>query len=168
MATVFASRPTGNSNAIVIQNDSRLDFRAGMRITNDGFLHVTNAIDQSHTDARLDSGGNWTRASDRKLKYDVQEIGNLLERVLSLNPVDFFYNEQDRQTMPHKSIGLIAQDVETIFPQLVSGTETKYLDYTGLTPILIGAIKEMKHDYDEKIAHVEMQLEELKRSLNQA
>jgi hypothetical protein len=162
MATLFASTPNGSSYAIIIQNNQQLNHRAGMHITNEGFLHMTNTIDGPHTAARLDSGGNWTKSSDRKLKRDVQNASTLLERLLALNPVDFYYNNQDLEAMPHKSIGFIAQDVETVFPQLVSGTDTKYLDYTGLIPVAIGAIKEMKQYYDEKIADLEMQLDELR------
>jgi hypothetical protein len=40
-----------------------------------------------------------------------------------------------------------------------------YLDYNSIIPVAIGAIKEMKQYYDEKIATLEMQLEQMKQTL---
>lgn len=159
----------GTIRAISIRNMSRLSHQTGMRITNDGFFHITNKIavfgEPAGTEARLDSGGNWTKASDRRLKKDIQEVVDLLQKVLSLEPVEFHYNNQDLEAMPHKFLGLVAQDVETVFPQLVSGSDEdmKYLDYNGLVPALVGAIKEMKQYYDGKIADLEIQVAELKK-----
>ena len=140
------------------------EHHTGMRVTNDGFFQITNKLPQpgqtAGIEARLDSFGNWTKASDRKLKRDIQGVSDLLERILCLKPVEFYYNNQDLEAMPHKSLGLVAQDVESVFPQLVTGSEedTKYLDYVGLVPALIGALKEMKQYYDRKIANLETQI----------
>src|SRR5215475_8183611 len=60
----------------------------------------------------LDSGGNWSKASDRRLKRDVQDVSHMLEKLLALQPVEFYYHNQDLETMPHKGLGFIAQDVE--------------------------------------------------------
>jgi Chaperone of endosialidase len=158
--------PTDGFRPIVMSNEKAPEHTTGMRVTNQGFFHITNKT-FGGIEARLDSGGNWSIASDLKLKSDVQNFSNCLGKLVCLNPVDFHYNSQDKEEMPHKTIGFIAQDVEAIFPQLVSGEDTKYVNYTGLVPIVIGAIKEMKQHYDETIANLEMQLGELKRSLKQ-
>ncbi|MGH3614383.1 MAG: tail fiber domain-containing protein [Pseudonocardia sp.] len=164
---VLIDIPNENTRAVLIKNLFNQTHQTGMRVTNQGFFHITNRIPlpgaSGGTEARLDSGGNWTKASDRRQKRDIQEVSDLLEKVLSLEPVEFYYNSQDLEAMPHKSLGLIAQDVETVFPQLVTGSEedVKYLDYNGLVPVLIGAIKEMKKYYDGKIANLETQVAEL-------
>lgn len=152
----------GNSRAIHIRNLNNLTHQTGMRVTDEGFFHITNRIaaggSPQGTEARLDSGGNWTKASDRRLKQDIQDVPDLLDKVAALEPVEFYYTNQDRKVMPHKVLGFIAQDVEEIFPQLVSGSgerDAKYLDYTGLVPALVGAIKELKQqvaDLERRVA----------------
>lgn len=166
---VFIDIPNQDTRAIRIRNLINQTHQTGMRITNDGFFRITNRIplagQPAGTEAQLDSGGNWTKASDRRLKKDIQEVEGLLEKVVSLKPVEFYYNTQDLEAMPHKLLGLVAQDVETVFPQLVVDSEEdmKYLDYNGLVPALIGAIKEMKQYCDGKITDLEMQVAELKK-----
>jgi Chaperone of endosialidase len=165
MATpIVIDQPNGSVRAIRIRNMFNLTHQTGMRVTDDGFFQITNKINGG-TEARLDSGGNWTKASDRRLKRDIEAVSGLLDKVLSLEPVEYYYTNQDLEEMPHKSVGLVAQDVEQVFPQLVSGSEegTKYLDYTGLVPVLIGAVKELKQQYDDRIAALEAQIAELRQ-----
>lgn len=164
MGQLFASTPNQNSWAILVQNDRNLTHITGMQNTDDGFFHITNKIQGFTGVARLDSGGRWSVASDLKTKKDVEPASNLLEKVLSLNPVHFYYKDQNLEQLPHKLTGFIAQEVESVLPQVIVGTETKFLDYNGLIPVAIGAIQEMKQYYDEKIANLEMQLEELKNA----
>jgi hypothetical protein len=135
-----------------------------MKNTDDGFFHITNKINGATGIARLHSGGAWVIASDLKTKKDVEPASNLLEKVLSLKPVHFYYKDQNLEQLPHKLTGFIAQEVEPVLPQVIVGTETKFLDYNGLVPVAIGAIQEMKQYYDEKIANLEMQLEKLKKA----
>jgi hypothetical protein len=42
------------------------------------------------------------------------------------------------------SIGVIAQELETVLPELVNGSENKTVNYSGLIGVLIEAIKELK------------------------
>jgi hypothetical protein len=165
---IFIDTSNGN-RAIHIRNLTRQDHQTGMRVTNDGFFHITNKIAvfgaPAGTEARLDSGGNWSRASDRRLKKDIEDVSGLLEKVLSLNPVQYYYTNQDLEATPHKFVGFVAQDVEPIFPQLVTGSDedARYLDYTGLVPIVVAALKELTNHYDGRIAELEAQVAELRR-----
>ena len=63
---------------------------------------------------------------------------------------------------PDKDIGLIAQDVEKVFPQAVLDREDGYkaVDYTRLVPVLIEAVKELSH----RVNILEAELEEKYRS----
>src|SRR5262249_25983987 len=69
---------------------------------------------------------------------------SVLDDVLALNPVNYNWNvEQD--TDP-KHAGFIAQEVQQVFPDLVSQNPTTHLlslNYVGLVPYTIEAIKEM-------------------------
>jgi hypothetical protein len=151
--------------AIQINNKQIPSHQTGMRVTNDGFFEITNRINGFTGTARLHSGGVWFTQSDLKSKEDVETASSLLEKALSLNPINFYYKNQDLNELPHKFMGFIAQEVEEILPHAVVGTETKYLDYNSIVPVAIGAIKEMKQYYDDKIASLEMELEQLKKAL---
>ncbi len=151
--------------AIQINNRQQTVHQTGMRVTNDGFFEITNRINGFTGLARLNSTGSWTIQSDLQSKTDVTTASNLLDKALSLNPINFYYKKQDLNELPHKLMGFIAQEVEEILPHAVAGTDSKYLDYNAIVPVAIGAIKEMKQCYDDKIANLEMQLEQLKKIL---
>src|SRR5688572_2253355 len=120
--------------SVELVNSANAAFRTGMQVTNSGFFRITNQIGASPSFAQLNNTGNWTVASDRRIKHDVERASDLLEKALALNPVHFFYNGQDLATMPHKLTGFIADEVQALLPQLVTEGETKYLDYSGLIP----------------------------------
>jgi hypothetical protein len=158
---------TVNDNNWAIQIDNSASVPAtttGMRVTDNGFFEITSNIGASGR-ATLDNTGAWTVASDLQCKKDVETASNLLEKALSLNPINFYYKKQDLNELPHKLMGFIAQEVEEILPHAVVGTETKYLNYNAIVPVAIGAIKEMKEYYDDKIANLETQLEQIKEIL---
>ncbi|HRH26059.1 MAG TPA: tail fiber domain-containing protein [Candidatus Paceibacterota bacterium] len=99
----------------------------------------------------------WTCTSDERLKKDVASIDPLtsLERITALRPVSFQWNSQSDDT---KRFGLIAQEVEKIFPELVSTdskTGYKSVAYGNLTPFIINSIQEL----DLKVKTINEQLE---------
>ncbi|GAA4947153.1 tail fiber domain-containing protein [Actinoplanes utahensis] len=142
-APIFLETQNGNFRHIHLRNNFNQTHQTGMRITDDGFFQITNRINGG-TEARLDSGGNWTKASDRRMKRDIESVSGLLDKVVALKPVEYYYTSQDVSEQPAKQMGLIAQDVEEVLPQLVvDSVEGKYLDYLGLVPVLIGAVKEL-------------------------
>jgi hypothetical protein len=104
----------------------------------------------------LTCAGNITAYSDAKLKKNVKTIGNALDKVMSLRGVNF-----DWIATGKASIGLIAQEVEKILPEVVSsieecevGTATvidtiKSVDYSKIVSVLIEAIKEQQLQIEE-------------------
>ena len=152
--------------AVQINNSLNTIHQTGMRVTNDGFFEITNRINGFTGLARLNSTGAWTIESDLASKQNIESASNLLEKALSLNPISFYHKKQDLNELPYKLMGFIAQEVEEVLPQAVVGTSTKYLDYNTIVPIAIGAIKEIKQYYDEKIANLEIQLQQLKSRLS--
>jgi hypothetical protein len=71
----------------------------------------------------------------------------VLSDILALNPVDYNWNIESNTAPKHA--GFIAQEVQQVFPDLVQrnpNTDTLSLDYTGLVPYTIEAIKEMNVD----------------------
>ena len=94
--------------------------------------------------------------SDRRLKTNVKPLENNLEKVLALHPVSYQWKEGDRKG--RTDIGLIAQEVEEIVPEVVreqerleeGSTKTyKTVDYEHLVSVLIGAVKEQQEQINE-------------------
>lgn len=84
-------------------------------------------------------------ASDKRLKKDIKEINNCLSKVLSLDAIEFTWDS----TLCAKSgrdIGLIAQQVEKIAPEIVETRKNGYkaIKYEKINVLLIGAIKEQQ------------------------
>lgn len=97
-------------------------------------------------------------SSDERLKTDVEPIEDALEKVLQLEGVSFRWKENNKS-----SLGLIAQDAEKVFPELVStASETgmKSVEYGNLVAPLIEAIKEQQ----KQIEKLEAEIEELKQT----
>jgi hypothetical protein len=87
--------------------------------------------------------------SDDRLKTDVRELTDALDAVGLLRGVSFEWNEAagSAGAVPgRRSIGVLAQDVEQVFPELVSAPEGshKAVDYSKLTAVLIEAVKELR------------------------
>jgi trimeric autotransporter adhesin len=87
--------------------------------------------------------------SDRRLKKDIQNLmTGQLDKVLKLQGVSFKMIED---AAGRTELGLIAQDVQELFPELVqeSGSGTLSLNYTGLIAPMIEAMKEQQAQIDE-------------------
>jgi hypothetical protein len=84
-------------------------------------------------------------SSDRNLKKNIQSLDtSILDKVLSLNPVTYNWNTESDSTPLHN--GFIAQEVESIFPDLVftdATTGLKSLNYMGLIPYTVKALQEI-------------------------
>jgi len=89
--------------------------------------------------------------SDRRLKTNIKPLENNLEKVMSLHPVSYQWKSGERKGKTN--IGLIAQEVEEIVPEVVrdqerledsSTTTYKTVDYEHLVSVLIGAVQEQQ------------------------
>ncbi|WP_158069994.1 tail fiber domain-containing protein [Cnuella takakiae] len=92
---------------------------------------------------------NWSSPSDLRLKTNIQSLSYGLNEVLALRPVQYNWNVN-----PNKDIklGLIAQEVQKVVPEVVEGNQEKEMlsmDYTELIPVLINAIKEQQTQIDD-------------------
>lgn len=116
--------------------------------------------------------GDYYKPSDQRLKEDIRSIdgGNVVGKLLQLNPVNYRFKPDEDFIFPEgEQFGLIAQEVEQIFPELVksqlliditepadggSGVpvvrEETYLsiNYNGLIPVLLKAIQEQQAEID--------------------
>jgi hypothetical protein len=83
--------------------------------------------------------------SDARLKKDIQPLTHALDSILQLQAKTYRWKE-DTTFANKKDVGLIAQDVEKVFPELVmeNGQGYKGIAYSKLTAVLIEAIKEQQ------------------------
>jgi hypothetical protein len=96
--------------------------------------------------AHCTSAGVWTNASDARLKKNITPLSYGLKEIMQLMPVAY-----DMKADQTKQVGFIAQDVQKIIPELVSGTEGDLskgenlgMSYGNLTAILTKAIQEQQ------------------------
>jgi len=87
----------------------------------------------------LTASGSVTSNSDISLKTNITTITNALEKVCKLRGVEFDYIESGKH-----NIGVIAQEVEEVLPELVIGDDPKSVAYGNLTAVLIEAVKELR------------------------
>lgn len=95
-----------------------------------------------------------TETSDSTFKTDVVPLSKALQKTLKLEGVSYYWNYHEfpeRNFSPELQIGVIAQEVELIYPELVKTDKNGYksVNYTGLVPVLIEAIKEQQKLIDE-------------------
>ena len=89
----------------------------------------------------------FSATSDETLKYDFKQITNALPIISTLRGYNFKWKKNGKE-----SVGVIAQDVEKVLPELVeinNDDGTKSVIYNGLVAVLIEAIKEQQEQIDE-------------------
>jgi len=83
--------------------------------------------------------------SDINLKEHIHSIDDPLAKVMQINGVGFRWKDTKED-----AIGVIAQDIEEIFPELVKNNDhIKTVNYNGLIGVLIEAIKEQQRQIEE-------------------
>lgn len=139
--------------------------------TDDNTLFVVGNGDNanSRSDAlRLDNNGNLTvnsltETSDLRLKTKIEPIGEAtLDKLGSIEPVRYQFKNQ--QSHPEGTqIGLIAQQVQEHFPELVSENSSGYLSlsYSNLTTVLLKGLQEQQ----EEIVYLKDENREIKERL---
>ncbi|WP_426292180.1 tail fiber domain-containing protein [Dyadobacter endophyticus] len=90
-------------------------------------------------------GGTLTQFSDRRLKRDFSPLSASLRKLAGLKGYHYYWKDQDKDQS--LQTGLIAQEVEVLFPELVKTDDKgfKSLNYTGLIPHLIESVKQLAH-----------------------
>ena len=93
--------------------------------------------------------GTLTQASDARLKKDILPLQNPLQKIIQLN--GYTYQWKDEQLDKTVQTGVLAQEVQKLFPQLVTEDNKGILsvNYSGLIPVLIESIKEQQQQIDE-------------------
>jgi hypothetical protein len=134
----------------------------GINTTNtSGFLLAVNGS------AAKPGGGSWAVFSDSRLKHHIKPIKTgMLDRLLKLRGYTFEYEPEaieNRLALPGRQTGLIAQEVQEVFPDWVESDADGYLYVTerGLTAIIVEALRELREEKDAEIGKLQSENEEL-------
>jgi hypothetical protein len=133
----------------------------GSRVALSGSLSV-GAIATSATVGRIDASNDIVAfsSSDIRFKENIQPIKNALQKVNQISGNTFDWKSDPELTILHgfkgKDIGVIAQEIEAILPEIVTTRDSGYkgVKYEKLVPLLIEAIKELT----DKVNNLEEQL----------
>jgi hypothetical protein len=105
--------------------------------------------------------GAYTQSSDKSLKANVNALSSVMGKVNELAVKTYHYKSDKTQ---ETTIGLLAQDVKDLFPELVSYSEADQLygvNYAGFSMVAIKAIQEQQQVIDEQ----ETEINDLKTRL---
>jgi hypothetical protein len=148
--TVGVLSATGNSNTI------------GSIVTTGGNVGIgVNPSYTLHVSGDIFATGDVTAFSDRRLKTDIEPVTGALEKTHQLRGVYYTHNN-------HRGVGLIAQEVQDILPEVVA-TKGEYLGiaYGNISGLLIEAIKELNTKFMNEVSELKRANEELKQQLLQ-
>jgi len=114
-------------------------------------------------------GSSFQTSSDTRFKTNVVPLTNILPKLDYLHPVSFDWNNLYQtlgRATPGRQVGLIAQDVEKVFPELVSswGTERyRDIDYGRMSAILLQAVKEQQAEIKEQHVTIKEQNKKIEK-----
>ena len=113
----------------------------GQAVTKGELSHLFNARNGDATFVGSLTCVNVNSTSDINLKKDIEVITDATDLIKQLNGVKFTWKKNDE-----KSVGVIAQEVENVLPELISekqDTGEKSVNYSGLIAVLIESVKEL-------------------------
>ncbi len=172
----FWTRINGGTNAV-----------ERMRISDDGFVGIgcTSPNYRLQVVGDIAASGGTLRAasavistsisacSDIRYKKDIAPIGNALNNVMKLQGVSYNWKTEefpDNYFTTKHQLGIIAQELEKIYPELVETDAKGYktVDYSKMAPVLIEAIKEQQRQLTAQQAQINSlknDIDEIKKAI---
>ena len=129
--------------------------------TSDAFKVLFNGNTTVSND--LTVSGDVVVSSDARLKANIVSLGSTLSKLLLIDGKSYTMKKDGKQ-----KIGVLAQEIREVFPELVSedANEMLAVNYQGLVPVLINALKEQQAEID-KLKEQEHRLEKLEKLIHQ-
>ena len=123
--------------------------------------------------AYLDQNGVWHAPSDASLKQEVRPLGDMLDAVMRLRPVEFKWVDGDDAA--ERQLGFVAQDVEEVVPELVGrmpaadgSPPLRSMSYSPIDAVTVAAVRELKERTDERLEALQAEVEALRMLLARA
>lgn len=108
--------------------------------------------------------------SDERYKKEIRQLKSALQKVLHLKGVSYEWDKDKVKGAGYKGgrqIGLIAQEVEKVLPELVHTDDKGYktLSYDKMVPVLIEAVKEQQIAFNKAISEKDFEIDSLKKAM---
>ena len=129
-------------------------FNAEANLTFDGNVlvvpHISASGNISGSEGRFSGDVIAFYSSDKRLKDNIIPISNPIEKIKSIGGYEFDWND-NQSTYEGHDIGVIAQEIEEVLPELVTTRNTGYkaVKYEKIIALLIEAVKEQQKQIDE-------------------
>ena len=129
-------------------------FNAEANLTFDGNVlevtHISASGNISGSEGRFSGDVIAFYSSDKRLKDNIIPISNPIEKIKSIGGYEFDWNN-NQSTYEGHDIGVIAQEIEDVLPELVTTRNTGYkaVKYEKIIALLIEGIKEQQKQIDE-------------------
>jgi hypothetical protein len=149
----LASNKTYKINGTDVLSSSTLGtYVTGSSLTSVGTLTNLNVGNVYSTG--IVTATDFNSASDINLKENIQKINNPIDKIVKINGVRFDWKSDNKPSM-----GVIAQNIEEVLPELVSGDDSKTVNYNGIIGLLIECVKTQQ----EQIGELNRRLDELSK-----
>jgi len=141
---------SATTNGKVVLQDAGGFVGIGTTVPNPFLLAVNGAVAKP-------GGGSWSIFSDSRLKHNVARLSGTLDRLLSLHGYEFTYNAEaveKKMGLPGRQVGLIAQEVERVFPDWVGEDADgyKFVTERATTALMVEALRDLRAEKDWEIA----------------
>ena len=123
---------TNDTERVVIFNNGDVSFNHSIQISDD-----------------VTVGGTMMSSSDRRIKTNIAPLENCLDKIDGIS--GYQYNRTDLIDTTKLHVGVIAQDVEEVYPELVESNKSdiKQVNYNSLIAVLVECVKELKEENKE-------------------
>ena len=128
--------------------------------TNRGFVFQNSTTEVGG----IDGGGNFRcigdaiiySSSDARLKRNIKPIQNALQKVTQISGVEFDWDEVAQDTHKGHDVGVIAQEIEVVLPEIVHTRDNGYkaVKYEKLVALLIESVKELQAEVESLKAQI--------------
>lgn len=168
--TIKQATAGDNSGIRLISSVTNLSWEIRHTTSGDNLRFRAFANDGTTADHTVEirrSDGAYLQNSDVRLKRDIVYFENKLEDIIKIKPAAYNWKNQTSESKP--SLGVIAQELELLFPSTVTTNEDGYkmVNYDALAVLSIQAIKELKSIVDlmsEQNEQLSKRLEKLEES----
>jgi hypothetical protein len=107
-------------------------------------------------DGSANLSGGLNIESDERLKSNITSLGSTVAKLMQIDGKSYTLKSNEKEN----KIGLLAQEILEVFPELVKSgmdkNETLSVNYQGLIPVLINAIKEQQNQIDELMVRIKL------------
>lgn len=161
------------SNKLYIENSNSSSPLIWGDFTNDRIVINGSSSDNPNSRTLYVNGeaggdGDWHTDSDGRMKKNVETIPDALEKVLQLRGVNFEWKETEHHEAGLR-MGFIAQEAESVIPEVVSSNNDHYsMQYGSITALLVEAVKEQQKTIAEQnvtIQSLMRRIEQLERNI---